>query len=70
LWDGKEFLTLESERAEGEYHGTGCAFSSVIAACLALGYDVREAAVKAKEFVGNAIKSAVMIGKGMKVLNL
>jgi len=69
LWDGKEFLTLESERAEGEYHGTGCAFSSVIAACLALGYDVRESAVKAKGFVGNAMKSAVMIGKGMKVLN-
>lgn len=70
LWDGKEFLTLESERAEGEYHGTGCAFSSVITACLALGYDVREAAVKAKEFVGKAMKSAVIIGKGMKVLNL
>ncbi|MBI5049879.1 MAG: bifunctional hydroxymethylpyrimidine kinase/phosphomethylpyrimidine kinase [Nitrospirae bacterium] len=70
LWDGEEFLTLESERAEGEYHGTGCAFSSVITACLALGYDVRESAVKAKEFVWNAMRSAVSLGRGMKILNL
>jgi len=70
LFDGEEFLTVENERLDGEYHGTGCAFSSAVTACLALGYGVREAAVKAKEFVLNAMKSAVSIGKGMKVLSI
>ncbi len=70
FFDGEDFLLLEDERLEGEYHGTGCVFSSVITAGLALGYDVKEATVKAKEFVWNAMKSAVSIGKGMKVLNI
>jgi hydroxymethylpyrimidine/phosphomethylpyrimidine kinase len=70
FFDGEDFLLLEDERLEGEYHGTGCVFSSVITASLALGYDVREAAVKAKEFVWRAMRSAISIGKGMKILNL
>lgn len=70
LFDGEEFLTLENERLEGEFHGTGCAFSSAIAAGLALGYDLRESAVKAKDFVLKAMESATQIGKGMKMLNL
>ncbi|MBI4653798.1 MAG: bifunctional hydroxymethylpyrimidine kinase/phosphomethylpyrimidine kinase [Nitrospirae bacterium] len=70
LWDGKEFLALETERIGGEYHGTGCVFSSSITACLALGYDVRESFVKAKDFVSGAIKTAISIGKGMKILNI
>lgn len=70
LFDGKDFLSMQREKFDGEYHGTGCVFSSVITACLALGYDVEESVVKANEFVWNAIKSAVSIGKGMKILNI
>ena len=69
LYEG-EFLSLQREKIEGEYHGTGCVFSSAITACLALGYDVREATVKANEFVWKAIKSAFSIGRGMKVLDI
>ncbi|HLA50097.1 MAG TPA: bifunctional hydroxymethylpyrimidine kinase/phosphomethylpyrimidine kinase, partial [Thermodesulfovibrionia bacterium] len=69
LYEG-EFLSLQREKIEGEYHGTGCVFSSAITACLALGYDVRETSVKANEFVWKAIKSAFSIGKGMKILNI
>lgn len=69
LWDGAEFLTLQSERVGGEYHGTGCVFSSAITACLALRYDVKESAVRAKEFVLSAMKSAVSPGRGMRILN-
>lgn len=69
LYEG-EFLSLQREKIEGEYHGTGCVFSSAITACLALGYDVRKTSVKANEFVWNAIKSAFSIGKGMKILNI
>jgi hydroxymethylpyrimidine/phosphomethylpyrimidine kinase len=70
LFDGKEFFSFQREKLEGEFHGTGCVFSSVVTACLALGYDVREAAAKANEFVWHAIQSAVSIGKGMKILNI
>lgn len=70
LFDGEDFLYLENERIEGEFHGTGCAFSSVIAACLARGYTVKEAFVKAKEFVWKAMKSAVFPGKRLGILNL
>ena len=69
LYEG-EFLSLQREKIEGEYHGTGCVFSSAITACLALGYDVRETSVKANEFVWKAIRSAFSIGKGMKILNI
>jgi len=70
LFDGTEFLSFQRQKFDGEYHGTGCVFSSAVTACLALGYDVREASAKANEFVWNAIKSAFSIGKGMKVLDL
>jgi hydroxymethylpyrimidine/phosphomethylpyrimidine kinase len=69
LFDGEEFLTLENDKLPDEFHGTGCVFSSVITACLALGYDVKEAFIKAKEFVWNAMRSAISPGKGMKILN-
>lgn len=70
LFDGEDFIELESERLEGDFHGTGCVFSSAVAAGLALGYDVRESAVKSKDLVLKAMESAIQIGKGMKMLNL
>jgi hydroxymethylpyrimidine/phosphomethylpyrimidine kinase len=70
LFDGEEFLFLDNERIEGDFHGTGCAFSSALAAGIALGYDVKESAVKAKEFVFNAMKNALLLGRGMKILNI
>ena len=68
FFDGEEFLTIGNELLDGEFHGTGCMFSSVIAACLALDHTPKEAFIKAKDFVLNAVKNAVSIGKGMKVL--
>src|SRR4030067_2430570 len=70
LFDKREFISLQRERLDGEYHGTGCVFSASVTSCLALGYEVKEAFVRANEFVWNAIKSAVSIGKGMKILNV
>jgi hydroxymethylpyrimidine/phosphomethylpyrimidine kinase len=70
FFDGEEFLSIENDGLEGEFHGTGCVFSAAITSCLALGYDVKEAFIKAKEFTFNAMKSAVSVGRGMKVLNV
>jgi hydroxymethylpyrimidine/phosphomethylpyrimidine kinase len=70
LFDGEDYIELESNKLEGDFHGTGCVFSSAVAAGLALGYDVRESAVKSKDLVLKAMESAIQIGKGMKMLNL
>lgn len=70
LFDGDDFLTLENERLEGEYHGTGCVFSSAITASLALGHSPKEAFIRAKEIVWNAMKTGLAVGRGMKVLNI
>ncbi len=70
LFDGEEFIFLENEMIAGEFHGTGCAFSSALTAGIALGYDLKASAVKAKEFVFNAMKNAIPLGKGMKMLNI
>jgi hydroxymethylpyrimidine/phosphomethylpyrimidine kinase len=70
FFDGKEFLLLQREKIAGEFHGSGCVFSSALTASLALGYDTREAAVNANDFVWKAIQSAVSIGKGMNILDI
>jgi hydroxymethylpyrimidine/phosphomethylpyrimidine kinase len=68
--DGSGFRRMESEKIEGDYHGTGCAFSSAIAALLATGHIPLDAAKKAKDFVQNAIRKAYHPGRGMGLLNL
>lgn len=47
-------------------HGTGCTFSSAIAACLALGHDLDTAARKAKDYLAAAIAAGAgySIGRG------
>jgi len=65
LFDGEQFLELPGIRIEGpEVHGTGCAFSAAIAARLALGDSVQDAARFAKDFVAGLIRSAVKLGRG------
>jgi hydroxymethylpyrimidine kinase / phosphomethylpyrimidine kinase / thiamine-phosphate diphosphorylase len=56
---------LSSERlSNSDPHGTGCVFSSAIAAELALGGQTLMAVKAAKEFVGRAILGEVISGKG------
>ena len=69
-FDGTTFHRLEGSKIKGEYHGTGCAFSAAITACLSLGHTPLEAARRAKEFVTEAIKKSYHVGKGMGLLNI
>jgi hydroxymethylpyrimidine/phosphomethylpyrimidine kinase len=69
FFDGT-FHIVEGERMKGEYHGTGCAFSSAVTALLALGHSPLEAVRKAKEFVRNAMEKAYHPGRGMGLLNI
>jgi hydroxymethylpyrimidine/phosphomethylpyrimidine kinase len=65
LYDGMEYRLLDTRRLETKNtHGTGCTFSSAIAAHLALGKDFFEAAVLAKAYVTGAIEHSLSIGKG------
>ena len=45
-------------------HGSGCTFASAIAAHLASGHPLREAAMLAKAYVTKAIENGFAIGKG------
>jgi len=65
LFDGERFRLLESERIEtGSTHGTGCTFSSAIAAYMARGELFFEAVEKAKSYITGAIANAFPLGKG------
>ena len=65
LFDGSEYFHFRSARlANRNTHGTGCVLSAAIAAQLALGKPIKEAIRLGKEFVTNAIKNGLQIGKG------
>jgi hydroxymethylpyrimidine/phosphomethylpyrimidine kinase len=50
-------------------HGSGCTFSSALAAQLACGQQLREAAILAKAYVTKAIEKSYQTGKGAGPLN-
>lgn len=65
LYDGNEFYTFACERINTKNtHGTGCTFSSAIAANLANGLTLVKAVEKAKRYVTMAIQNSLEIGKG------
>lgn len=65
VYDGKEFHLLEAPHIESRNtHGTGCTFSSAIAAGLAKGYKPLPAIKKAKKYITQAIQNGLSIGKG------
>lgn len=65
LFDGKEFSHFKTARIDTKNtHGTGCTFSSAIAAQLAKGKNIQEAVKSAKAYVTTAIEHALPIGKG------
>jgi len=65
LYDGNTTHELHGERIDTKNtHGTGCTFSSAIAANIALGKDFFAAVSDAKTYITGAIKHSVSIGKG------
>ena len=65
LYDGSEHRELESRRFDTKNtHGTGCTFSSSIAANLARGKAFFEAVTLAKQYITGAIEHSLPIGKG------
>jgi hydroxymethylpyrimidine/phosphomethylpyrimidine kinase len=65
LFDGETFTELRTPRiATTSTHGTGCTFASAVAAHLALGRSLAQAAAQAQAYVAGAIRHGLAIGHG------
>jgi hydroxymethylpyrimidine/phosphomethylpyrimidine kinase len=65
VFDDGRFYEFRTPRIDSaNTHGTGCTFASAIAAGLALGRSVPEAAARAQQYVAGAIAHAPGIGHG------
>ncbi|MGB9429205.1 MAG: hydroxymethylpyrimidine/phosphomethylpyrimidine kinase [Gammaproteobacteria bacterium] len=56
-------------RLPGKYHGSGCTLASALAALLAQGQDVHEAAERAQRYAWETLKHAWGLGKGQAIPN-
>jgi hydroxymethylpyrimidine/phosphomethylpyrimidine kinase len=70
FFDGTTMEAFAGDRIKPDNtHGTGCTFSSAVAANLALGRQLRDAVVMAKAYVVEAIRQAFPVGPGRIPLN-
>jgi len=70
LFDGHATHEIAAERVEAPgTHGTGCTYASAVAAALALGLALTDAARDAQQFVGGALRERITIGRGRPLLN-
>jgi hydroxymethylpyrimidine/phosphomethylpyrimidine kinase len=70
LCEGAEIEVFGGDHVKSlNTHGSGCTFSSAIAAQLAIGQQLREAVILAKAYVTKAIEKSYSIGKGAGPLN-
>ncbi len=70
LWSEGRLETFDSPRiASTSTHGTGCTLASAIAAGLAQGMSLRDAIIRARAYVQEAIRTAPGFGKGHGPLN-
>lgn len=70
LLAGGETLTLPGTRvATASTHGTGCSYAAALAALLARGLALPDAAATAKRFIAAAIAAAVPLGHGHGPVN-
>ena len=70
FFNGTKMESFAGDRVKPDNtHGTGCTFSSAVAANLALGRQLRDAVVLAKAYVVEAIRQAFPVGSGRLPLN-
>ncbi len=67
---GGEALWLPGAKiASRSTHGTGCAFSSALLSRIVLSDEVKDAVLLAKQYVAEAIRTAVPMGEGLGPVN-
>jgi hydroxymethylpyrimidine/phosphomethylpyrimidine kinase len=65
LFDGVQFREYRTARVmTRNTHGTGCTFASAVAAALALGSELPDAAARAQAYVAGGLRSGLSIGRG------
>ena len=70
LHQNGEAVWIEGERIDNpNTHGTGCTLSSAIAANLAKGCELKEAVVRAKDYLSRALAARLDLGKGAGPMN-
>jgi hydroxymethylpyrimidine/phosphomethylpyrimidine kinase len=70
LYDGRRFVELRGPWIDTRNtHGTGCTFAAALAANLALGLPLQQAAEHAKQYVLGALRSGFAVGHGHGVLD-
>jgi hydroxymethylpyrimidine/phosphomethylpyrimidine kinase len=70
LFEGHRFLEFHTARVDTPgTHGTGCALAAAIAAYLALGRPLADAAERAQRYVAAAMRNRLVIGHGQGLLN-
>lgn len=69
LYDGKNFFKYGSKKIKKTVHGTGCAFSSAIAANLAKGKGLNKSVEIAKRYITESIQHSIRIGNGYRVID-
>ena len=70
FFNGQGFTEFAGEKVSSENtHGTGCAFSSAVAANLAQGKKLVDSLMLAKAYVTEAIKKGYSLGEGKGMLN-
>jgi hydroxymethylpyrimidine/phosphomethylpyrimidine kinase len=68
FFDGEQFLEFGQGRLPGKpVRGTGCIYSAAVTAGIAKGFGLEEACRLGREFVEDAIASAITIGRGSPV---
>ena len=69
LWNGRDFTRFTAPRlVSTNTHGTGCTYSSAIAACLARGHALHDAISESKAYVTAAIREGFQSGRGVGAL--
>jgi len=69
LYNGSKFFEYRSEKIKKTVHGTGCTFSSAIAANLAKGNTLERSIEISKKYITEGIKNSVKCGKGYEVID-
>jgi hydroxymethylpyrimidine/phosphomethylpyrimidine kinase len=65
FFDGKQFFHLRSERIRNRHtHGTGCVISAAVTAYIALNKPLEDAVREGKQFVTEAIRGGLALGRG------